>query len=927
VNLSTQRSSFFAAVVAWTVFAFPGVSAAQGLTTVSDAEWDQGAVRRVLRVFAYGGAATDAQVAAWAEMQPEEAIQEMLHFEPTNPLLSPVEDNTANHAGSLAELQALWSAAGPDNPTCADEIPDFRETNTQPDGDIVLRNQGLQNTWIAAVRARGLNPFRHRVGFWLVNYQMAVNLHDTEPPLLRDHYDRVLDALERHAPYHEMLGIGATTAAVAREYGHRSNIYNNNTGVFKGNDDFAREFHQLFFRINGVTEDPDYHENQTIEKTAWILTGMQIDKVPGAYGTNLASEWWVAPLEFSDHVDASGRNLRNLTRHYSGTPEILHQPIAGANAGEKLFALAAVAGQHQESLDNLPVYIVNFFADDNLTDAKVADLRAAWKAVAGQEDDFLHFLQAYATSTMFHSEETFKYFTAFDRNMLLYNLNTVDNVEHYGNAFTPRATMLLQGAEVFVPVHDVFGGQTSLNAANNPNLFKEAYNNSVNYPNRVSKYSEACRDTEGNTLSTWRKDWGKLVPQNAQGNYRVAETGEWLWRRFVGDGGSNFGPLERAHVNALLATGYDLGYLVDPDNPVVVYSAQDLRTEPFLSILTANEMTLLDLASTTNSLRRDANLRVGLAINFISMTPYMFGTGNQDELAVRKDSILWRNNSSGQNWLYEMDGPVVATSAGINTVAPTWDIAGTGDYDGDGSEDILWRNRVTGQNWMYRMDGSTILESGGINTVPLVWEIVGNGDYDGDGSSDILWRNSVTGQNWMYLMNGASIASSLGVNTVSNPDWQIVGSGDYNGDGSSDILWRNSVTGQNWMYLMNGASITSSLGVNTISNMSWQIVGDGDYNDDGNSDILLRNTSTGQNWMYLMNGASIASSLGVNTISNLDWAIVGDGDYDGDGFADILLRNMATGQNWMYLMNGNIIVTSTGINTVPDSNWEIVYRR
>jgi hypothetical protein len=922
---ATLRNTILAAIFAVATLAVPTAANAQGFTTLSGAEWDEGAVRRVLRVFAYGGAATDAQITAWAAMLPTDAVEEMLHFEPTNPLLSPIEDNTSNYAGSLAELQAFWSAAGPDNPTCADDITDFRETNTQPDGDIVLRNLGLQNTWIAAVRAKGLNPFWHRVGFWLVNYQMAVNLHDTEPPLLRDHYDRSLDALQRHVPYHEMLAIGASSAAVAREYGHRSNTYNNNTGVFKGNDDFAREFHQLFFRINGVTEDPDYHENTTIEKTAWTLTGMQIDKTPGAYGTNLASEWWVAPLIFTDHVDASGRNLRNMTRHFAGVPEILHQPIAGATAEEKLFAIAAVAGQHPESLDNLPVSIINFFADDNLTDAKVADIRAEWRAVAGQEDDFLHFLQAYATSTIFHNADTYKYFTAFDRNMTLYNLNTVDNAEVYGNSFTPRATMLLQGAEVFVPLHDVFGGQTSLNAASNPNLFKEAYNNSVNYPNRVSKYSEACRDADGNTIDTWRKDWGKLIPVNAQDDHRVADVGDWLWKRFVGDGGINYGPLERAHVNALLATGYDLGYLVDPDNPNASYSAQELLVEPLASILTANEMTLLDLTNATNSIRRDANLRVGLAINFISVMPYMFGTGFRNELAVQKDSILWRNNATGQNWLYEMDGSSIVLSAGIKSVATTWDIAGNGDYNGDEQKDILWRNRVTGQNWMYLMNGTTILNSLSVNAVAPDWDVAGDGDYDGDGSSDILWRNRVTGQIWMYLMNGASIVSSVAVNTVATT-FDVVGSGDYNGDGRSDILWRNNVTGRNWMYLMNGASIASSVGVNTVP-LNWELAADGDYNGDGRSDILWRNTTTGQNWLYLMNGSIVTTSAGVNKVADQAWKIVGSGDYNGDGSDDILWRHETSGQNWMYLMNGNTILTSAAINTVANQNWEIIFRR
>jgi hypothetical protein len=52
-------------------------------------------------------------------------------------------------------------------------------------------------------------------------------------------------------------------------------------------------------------------------------------------------------------------------------------------------------------------------------------------------------------------------------------------------------------------------------------------------------------------------------------------------------------------------------------------------------------------------------------------------------------------------------------------------VVGDGDYDGDGKSDILWRNSSTGQNWMYLMNGATIMNSVGVNTVNnTAWEIV-----------------------------------------------------------------------------------------------------------------------------------------------------------------------------------------------------------
>ncbi|MDH3351033.1 MAG: putative Ig domain-containing protein, partial [Gammaproteobacteria bacterium] len=285
--------------------------------------------------------------------------------------------------------------------------------------------------------------------------------------------------------------------------------------------------------------------------------------------------------------------------------------------------------------------------------------------------------------------------------------------------------------------------------------------------------------------------------------------------------------------------------------------------------------------------------------------------------------ILWRNQVTGQNWLYLMNAASITNSAGINTVSPEWHIVGNGDYADDGNNDILWRNSLTGQNWMYRMSGATIVDSLDVNSISDTnWQVVGNGDFDGDGRADILWRNNSTGQNWLYLMNGAIIIQSAGINTVSDLNWEIAGNGDFDGDGKSDILWRNTATGQNWLYLMNGATITSSVGINTV-NPDWQLAGNGDFDGDGKSDMLWRNGVTGQVWLYLMNGATIMSSAGISTIS-LDWQISGNGDYNGDSMSDILWRNRVTGQNWLYLMNGATIAGSAGVNTIGDLNWKIV---
>src|SRR5262249_359779 len=126
-----------------------------------------------------------------------------------------------------------------------------------------------------------------------------------------------------------------------------------------------------------------------------------------------------------------------------------------------------------------------------------------------------------------------------------------------------------------------------------------------------------------------------------------------------------------------------------------------------------------------------------------------------------KADILWRHSETGQNYLYPMDGTAIKPTEGfIRTVSDSnWRVAGVGDFDGDGKADIMWRNQQSGENYLYPMNGVAVLATEGYlrSVSDLAWQIAAVGDYDGDGMSDLLWRHSATGQNYLYPMNGTII--------------------------------------------------------------------------------------------------------------------------------------------------------------------------
>ena len=53
-----------------------------------------------------------------------------------------------------------------------------------------------------------------------------------------------------------------------------------------------------------------------------------------------------------------------------------------------------------------------------------------------------------------------------------------------------------------------------------------------------------------------------------------------------------------------------------------------------------------------------------------------------------------------------------------------------------------------------------------------VWEDVGSGDFNGDGTDDILWFNEVTGAVGQYQMNdGAATWQGIG---NAGDDWEVI---------------------------------------------------------------------------------------------------------------------------------------------------------
>ncbi len=554
---------------------------------LSGADWDQTAVRKVLHVFAFGGCASDQQIRIWADMEPHFAVMEMITLDDFNPKLSPTPpagSAAALPGGGLRALADHWAHR-------STVVPEERRERYE-----VESWSSPSYTWFLAASRTGANPVRQRIGLLETNYHLAVNQDaGVNNWQVFRYYDDIMDSLAAARPYSEALTIAAQSAAVATQYNHKENRFVD--GAFEGNEDFGREIHQLYFGILGAG-DHEYHEVTTIRNSSKALTDMTIERV-GEEGS-----------EHDDEVVTFG-----AAEHYPGALEIHHTQVEGPTAHEKIARIIELNMDHPETAENLPVIIIRSLADDNLTDDKIASIRAAWAAQS--TENLLDFLRSYAISTTFHDASRVKYWSSIDRNLIASNRVTLNTAEAYAGYYDARSMVSREGVTVFRPIYNVFGGQTGLMAAASGAVFREAYNNSTE---RYWTYGRVSDDEAG-----WTKDWATVIPTTVDGTRRVEQVAEWLWQRFIADGLKNFSTLERAHVYSLIAAGLDFAVFVDENRPEVVYSSADIETNVTLrELYTDAGIAIVPLDSADPDERSTANRRIGLAINFILATPYAF---------------------------------------------------------------------------------------------------------------------------------------------------------------------------------------------------------------------------------------------------------------------------------------------------------------
>ncbi len=268
--------------------------------------------------------------------------------------------------------------------------------------------------------------------------------------------------------------------------------------------------------------------------------------------------------------------------------------------------------------------------------------------------------------------------------------------------------------------------------------------------------------------------------------------------------------------------------------------------------------------------------------------------------------ILWTNTSGGsmQTDIWQL-GPngQWAQSVSPGTHPSGYQVAGVGDWSGDGTDGLLWFNSTTGDTDEWQLSNGKWAGSVDLGSHPGSYQISGVGDFFDNGNDDVLWtglnsNGSVSTDIWELNSNGKWMASvSPGVHPAG---YQVAGIGDFNHDGTSDILWYDASTNDVDLWELSNGQWAGSVDIGTHP-AGWTIAGVGDFNHEGTSDIVWYNATTNDVDIWEISNGHWAASADLGS-HPAGWTIAGVGDFNGDGTTDILWQQTATGHTETWLL-------------------------
>ena len=291
-----------------------------------------------------------------------------------------------------------------------------------------------------------------------------------------------------------------------------------------------------------------------------------------------------------------------------------------------------------------------------------------------------------------------------------------------------------------------------------------------------------------------------------------------------------------------------------------------------------------------------------------------------------RDDVLLRHGDGWiTEWLGQGSGVFLPNGTASRWAHPAWHVTATGDFNGDGRDDVLLRH---GDGWMTEWLGqgngsfsdNGVVASGWFHPS---WQVVGTGDFNGDNRDDVLLRHSDGTMVERLGQANGSFASNNAATDWVHPDWHVEATNDFNGDGRADLLLRhNNGWLVEWFGQADGSFSNEGVAGNWLD-AAWHVAATGDFNGDGEDDILLRHSNgTIVEWLGQTSSGFVVNSAATTSLSAA-WNIVSSGDFNGDMRDDLLLRHDdGTVVEWLSQMNGSFLANNAATTWVHP-NWQL----
>jgi hypothetical protein len=303
-------------------------------------------------------------------------------------------------------------------------------------------------------------------------------------------------------------------------------------------------------------------------------------------------------------------------------------------------------------------------------------------------------------------------------------------------------------------------------------------------------------------------------------------------------------------------------------------------------------------------------------------------------ITVQSTPSYAENSGDNDEWIMA-DGQWGA-SAGPGSHPSGYNVAGTGDWTGNGTDGILWFDPTTGDVDEWQLSNTQWSASVDLGAHPAnpdgnSYQIAGTDgatDFSGNGIDDLLrtstnsdgtiatdiWKLGSTG-NWANSVSPGSHPAG----------YTVAGTGDWTGNGTDGILWYNASNGDTDEWQLSGGNWAASVDLgghpaNGTDGASYQIAGVGDFFDNGRDDVLWTSVNSDGTvatdiWELGSAGQWIASTSPGNHPAR--YSVVGVGDFTGTGTSDILWYDASTGDADEWLIKNGAWAGSVDLGTHP----------